>query len=365
MLAILLAAVLAAAPTQDTLVIKDGTRLTGTIVEESPTAGVTIRLEDGTLRRFDPDAIVRIERGSAAPGPAAVAPPQAAPPPGAAVPQGPLDTVYLVSGGRVRGRVIAELPQEGVTIQLPDGSTRRFPSDQITRIEYADGSVRVRREAQPRPPPPPAMPPPQPMPAGPPPPRGYAPIVPFYAALGLGGIGFAGEMGDGVETGDVLEGQFDVWLEGGLRLTPALGLGLYGDIGFGDAGDVYRQACATSGFHDCMSSTAKFGLLLRHTWGATEPVGKWLAVGTGFAWANVSTSDYDGRELVTYTGHEILRLMAGIDLRSNPVFGIGLYGGVSWTSYWDVDVEGLPERSIDDRDFQPLFEGGVRFTLFP
>ena len=50
-------------------------------------------------------------------------------------------------------------------------------------------------------------------------------------------------------------------------------------------------------------------------------------MGTGFAWANVSTSDYDGRELVTYTGHEILRLMGGIDLRSDPVFGVGLYGG--------------------------------------
>ena len=114
-----------------------------------------------------------------------------------------------------------------------------------------------------------------------------------------------------------------------------------------------------------MSSTFKFGLLLRHTWGATAPVGKWLAVGTGFAAASVTTDEDDGREVVTYTGREILRLMGGVDVRSNPVFGVGFYGGVSVTTYTRVDEEGFPEHSIDDRDFQPLFEAGVRFTLFP
>ncbi|WP_242360300.1 hypothetical protein [Anaeromyxobacter sp. SG17] len=386
MLAILLAAALAAAPAQDTVVIKDGTRVTGTIVEESPSTGVTIQLEDGTLRRFDPDAIARIERGGGArqaspagppqsqpPGPAATAPqePRSAPP----VVQGPLDTVFLVSGGRVRGRVIEEV-SEGVTIQLPDGTTRRIPAEQIARIAYADGSVRVRREPYPRPPPPRRPPPPAGPPyAGPPPyaqpaqarpQRGLAPILPVYASFGLGGIGFGGDMGDGIDTGDVLEGQLDLWFEGGARITPAIGLGLYLDVGVGDAGNMYRDACSAAGL-DCMSSTVKFGVLLRHTWGATSPVGKWLAVGTGFAAANVTTSNGDSHELVSYTGHEMLRLMGGVDLRSNPVFGVGLYGGVSWTTYTRIEEEGLglPRRSIDDRGLQPLFEAGVRFTLFP
>ena len=35
------------------------------------------------------------------------------------------------------------------------------------------------------------------------------------------------------------------------------------------------------------------------------------------------------------------------------------------TTYTRIDEQGLPERSIANRDFQPLFEGGVRFTLFP
>ncbi|WP_242345236.1 hypothetical protein [Anaeromyxobacter terrae] len=388
MLAILLAAALAAAPAQDTVIIKDGTRVTGTIVEESPTTGVTIQLEDGTLRRFDPDAITRIERGSGAPQASPAGPPPAGPPPaqpgaaptapqesrGAApVVQGPLDTVFLVTGGRVRGRVIEEV-SEGVTILVPDGTTRRIPAEQIARIAYADGTVRVRREPSPRPPPARRPPPPAGPPyAGPPPyappaqaraQGGFAPILPVYASFGLGGIGFGGDMGDGVSTGDVLEGQLDLWFEGGARITPAIGLGLYLDVGVGDAGNPYRSACSAAGL-DCMSSTVKFGVLLRHTWGANSPVGKWLAVGTGFAAANVTTSNGDSRELVSYTGHEMLRLMGGVDLRSNPVFGVGLYGGVSWTTYSRVEEEGLPRRSISDRGFQPLFEGGVRFTLFP
>ena len=306
MLAILLAAALAAAPAQDTLVTKDGTRLTGTIIEESPTQGVTMKLEDGTLRRFDPDAIVRIERGnwSAAGEPRGAArrlPVRRERRPPATV-NGRLDTVFLAQGGRIRGRVIEELPGEGVTIQLPDGTRRRYHPSDIARIEYADGSVSVRRGPYP-PRPPPAYPPPGPPVAPPPPPqpRGFAPILPVYAALGLGGIGFGGDMGDGVHTGDVLEGQLGIWLEGGARLTPAIGLGLYLDIGVGDAGNVYRAACSVAGL-DCMSTTAKLGLLLRHTWGATEPVGKWLAVGSGFAVANVSTDEDHGHEVVTYTG---------------------------------------------------------------
>jgi hypothetical protein len=279
---------------------------------------------------------------------------------------GRLDTVFLLQGGRVRGRVISELPGEGVTILLPDGTTRRYPSDQIAQIEYADGSVSVRREQYPPRPPPPPFPPPGPPPVAPPPQaQRYPPIMPVYASVGLGGIGFGGDMGGGVETGDVLEGQLGIWLEGGARLTPAVGLSLYLDIGVGDAGDVYRQGVCSAAGIDCMSTTAKLGLMLRHTWGATAPVGKWLALGGGFAFASVSADDYHDHDIVTYTGYEIVRLMGGVDVRSNPVFGVGFYGGVSLTTYTRIDREGVPERSIGDEDFQPLFEGGVRFTLFP
>jgi opacity protein-like surface antigen len=60
MLAILLAAALAAAPAADVIYTADGDRLEGTVVEEGA-AGVAVQLGDGTLRRFGPGQVVRIE----------------------------------------------------------------------------------------------------------------------------------------------------------------------------------------------------------------------------------------------------------------------------------------------------------------
>ncbi len=52
-----------------------------------------------------------------------------------------LDTVFLKGGGRVRGTVIEEDPQVGVTIQLPDGNTRKVPRKTIDRVDYAPGTA--------------------------------------------------------------------------------------------------------------------------------------------------------------------------------------------------------------------------------
>ena len=170
MLALLPAVALTAAPRYDTIITRDGARLAGTVVEESPTKGVTVELPDGTLRRFDAGAVVRIEfadgsvstweapKGNAQPTvgalppaapppaattPAPVTPPAPPPQPPAAAAQeqapqrdanGPLDTVYLVGGGRVRGRVVEFIPKEGLTLQVPDGTVRRYATDQIEKI---------------------------------------------------------------------------------------------------------------------------------------------------------------------------------------------------------------------------------------
>jgi hypothetical protein len=401
MLAILLAAALAAAPRQDTITTQDGARLSGRVVEESPTRGVTIQMPDGTLRRFDPGVVVRIEFAdgsisnwdpAAAPQQATPAPPPPAPPvqaqraPAQAAPRtdpdgfdGPLDTVFLVSGGRVRGRVIEWLPSEGATVQVPDGTTRRYSPEQISRIEYADGSVTRRREPSrlppPRRPPPPAAPPPGYAPPAYEPRRAFArdgtmaPIVPVYLTLGLGGAGFSGRLAGGpdpVRTGDWYEGQLQFGMEGGVRLNRAVSLGLYLDVGVGDPAPQVRLACAASG-EECVATTGKFGLFLKHTWDATKPTSKWLSVGTGFAFANV-TSDLeqeDGEnELFRFSGREMFRLMGGLDVRSNPVFGVGFYGGVSWSTYdeYEDPIEGKYDISNATHS---MIEAGVRLTLFP
>jgi hypothetical protein len=61
----------------------------------------------------------------------------------------PVDTVFLVDGGRLRGSVSEYDPQKGVTIKLIDGTIRKVERAQVARVEYGGAT------ALPPPPPPP------------------------------------------------------------------------------------------------------------------------------------------------------------------------------------------------------------------
>jgi len=398
MLAVLVAALLTAAPNTDTVVTADGTRIQGTVVEESPSKGVTIQADDGTLRRFERGQVARIEfgdgsvstwtTGAVAPAPSApavaqapVAPPAPAPAPAPAPPireergppiAGPIDTVFFLGGGRVRGTVLEESAATGVTIRLLDGNVRRYSRDDIVRIEYADGSVSRRRQ----------VPPQRPMPMGPsqaaplPPPeppiyqprRAGAPLVPVYGAIGLGGTFFGGESFEGLRMSDDFKPQAHIGLEGGLRLSPAVALGVYMDVGAGDvAREVRELYCDGTGL-DCAGTSGRFGFLVRHTWNPSAPTSQWLSLGTGWEFGAVTTDDEVDSDLFTYTGREYVRLGGGVDFRSNAVLGVGFYGSVSWGEYDDVDYNlsrVIPPAVPLGDGMHTTVQFGLRLTLFP
>jgi hypothetical protein len=319
----------------------------------------------------------------------------------AAAPQN--DTVYTANGGRLVGTVVEETPQ-AVTIQLPDGTTRRLSRADVTRIEYADGSVSApSRPAPPAPPPTYRTPPPQPSyppqpppPAYRPPPPAYGPppygppsyppqhrrgmprLMPFWGSFGIGGSfpngkaeGTTVDPTTGIAT-DVpidqrLGSQLGLWFEGGARVTPHLGIGLYLDLGIGDPAGEAQAACSAAGTN-CTASTGRFGVLLRHTFQPYASSTPWLAIGTGYEWADISadTYDYGSESILNYHGWEMLRLMAGVDLRTSPVFGVGLYGGWSFGRYTHADYhDGLGDLSIPSQATHWTIEAGLRFTLFP
>lgn len=326
----------------------------------------------------------------------------------AAAPQ--YDTVYTADGGRLLGTVVEEGPQ-GVSVQLPDGSTRRFDRREVNRIEYRDGSVSTPSRAAPppsyQPAPAPSAPPPSapptyqpppptygPPPYGPPPtyrppppppgrpvaygsPGAMPPVLPFYASFGIGGLFLSGDAGRNVPIGGVPTNvamsdsfqspQLDINMEGGLRLNPHLALGLYVDVGVGDPSSNVRAepACAAAGA-SCTASTGRVGILLRHTFQPAAYSTPWLGVGTGYEWGDVTIQNgYGGsNQYFSYTGWEMLRLMGGVDLRTNPIFGVGLYGGVSvgrYNRYKDAAVD----ASLGRDAFHTMVEAGLRFTLFP
>lgn len=93
----------------------------------------------------------------------------------------PVDTVYLMDGGRLRGRVLVESKTNGVRIKLLDGTTREVPPESVKLVEYGAAAPQV------------------PAPAGPAPAAPGAPpeIAPARGALGAIG-GFFGGVAGGV-----------------------------------------------------------------------------------------------------------------------------------------------------------------------
>ncbi len=302
------------------------------------------------------------------------------------------DTVFTADGGRVVGTVIEEGP-ETISVQLPDGTFRRIPRRDVTRIEYADGSVstfgprapgapapsqppaRPPREEQPPPYAPPRYPPPRypppryPPPPYPPPPRLAStpwpgqPITPLYFSFGLAGAFPFGKIEGGVDVDRVFDPQLDVDLEGGMRLSPHLALGLYADLGYGDPARETRDACRAVGI-GCNAYRTRLGVLVRYTFAPAARMTPWLTAGTGLEWAKITADDYYDDEQFSYRGWEVLRLAGGIDLRSSPTLGVGFYGGVAFGKYYrGEDANG--DFDIDRERFHTTVTAGLRLTLFP
>ena len=179
---------------------------------------------------------------------------------------------------------------------------------------------------------------------------------------------FGGQAEDGVNMDRVFGSQLNVNLEGGLRLTPHLALGLYVDIGVGDPSSEIRQACDQVVGTSCTASTGRVGVLLRHTFSPNAPSTGWIAVGTGGEFGSVNANDVAGSaahaEVFSYSGWEMLRLMGGVDLRTTPVFGFGLYAGVSLGKYSHFE-DPTGQVSLGNQPVHTMAEAGLRIVLFP
>jgi hypothetical protein len=318
------------------------------------------------------------------------------------------DTLFIANGGRVRGSVIEESPQ-AVSIQLLDGSTRRYEIKEVLRIEYGDGSVSTPRP--PPPPPPPAtapgpqvitpqvggapqvivaggaasqqptiivMPCPAPPPAAPvPPPPETAPAVhpggpsssPVYLSLGLGGLTMSGKIEQDVSTSTIFNDQVNLQAEFGLRATPKTAFALYFDLGVGDPSRSISDSSSCVGVDGgCTASTGRLGILVRHTFSPAEPRTGWLAFGTGAEFGSISVNGgHQGgmSKVYSYQGWEALRVMLGYDWRSSSILGFGLYSGVGWGKYTKAEGASGTKIAIADPAYHTMVEAGVRMTLFP
>ncbi len=342
--ALALAVFLTATPEFDTVLLQNGGRVVGTVVEESPTAGVTVQLPGGQLRNVAPAEVFRIEYR---------------------------DGTFGVLGSKPQGAPAPAAPPEPPAAPLPG---------QAAAAPEAPGVAQPPLPPQPPPPPAPPVVGPNQMvypatpvrPSGPVPPPAPAPWrqpgsrapAPFMLALGLGVAVPGGNAEPGYTMSDVYRPQFLFELEGGLRFTPWVMGSLFLDVGVGDAGDFYRADCRAQGGNDCTAVTARFGVQLRYAFTPYAPSTPWISIGTAAEAGTISYDSWSSAYDTTYTGWEVLRLGAGVDFRATPTAGWGLFVNAGFGRYSEVDYQGVT-YDIPSTRLHTWVQGGVRLILFP
>ncbi len=278
-----------------------------------------------------------------------------APPPAA------LDTVYLANGGRARGSVVEDSPTAGVTLQLPDGSFRKFPRAEVVRVEYAGEQA-----APPAyPPPPMAAPPAEPQPAALPPQNTPASVT---FALGLSGAWISGSVSENYGSASDWFGGFgQIDLEGGVRVTPATTLLLQIDFGAGAPTGGLKQFCDSFSF-DCTTGVARIGVAARYAFTPVAASTPWVSAGLGTVGTSVVVKGPGGTETLSFGGWEWLKLGAGWDLRLNRTFGLGAFMGFSFGTFGSVSASGpanFPPPDLGGSRTHTWFTLGARAVLFP
>lgn len=310
-----LAAFLAAAAAYDTVLLQNGGRVVGTVVEENPATGVTVQIPGGQLRTIPPGEVFRIEYR---------------------------DGTFGVVGSKPTA---APAPAEGAAAAAPAASpTPPAPPAQPERAAPPPPPVVAPdQQVYPAVPVYPAAPPPPPV--GSPPPWARRPGPgqpgPFMLAVGAGFAVPGGDAETGLPMREVFTPQFLLELEGGLRLSPWVMASLVLDLGLGDSGDWASAYCRTYGGSDCTTVTARFGVQLRYTFHPAARTTPWVSIGTAAEVGTVSFDSSTSANDLTYTGWETLRLGTGVDFRSTGSAGWGLFLNVSFGRYDQVEDAGI------------------------
>lgn len=337
----------AAAPAFDTVLLQNGGRIVGTVVEESPVAGVTIQIPGGQLRTVAPGEVFRIEYR---------------------------DGTFGVVGGKAEPAAAPAPapPAEPAAPALPDATPEppRPPapaaSPEAPRPPAPPGA------AQPVYPAVPVQPGDPRRPHGPYGPRPGTAGRPFPLMLAFG-LGLAAPGGNATPSGspapggamsDTFQPQLLVELEGGLRLTPHVMASLVMDLGFGDAATQASNRCRSFGGSDCTAFTGRFGLQVRYAFTPLAPSTTWISLGTAGEVAMVSYDASSSSNDLVYTGWEVVRLGAGIDFRSSRGLGWGAFVNAGFGRYSEVDDGGFV-YSLDRTSLHTWVQAGLRIILFP
>jgi hypothetical protein len=200
-----------------------------------------------------------------------------------------------------------------------------------------------------------------------------------------GRLGYAlpfGEIEQGMDVSEVLVGRVPLWVDLGVRLTEAISVGAYLEVGAGIPGPYLDRECARYAADgtacDAETGTLRIGVQGQFHFAPREKLDPWVGLSLGYEWMTfefeLAEPSGDTLDLTQGAhGFELLGLQGGLDFRLNSRVGFGPFAAFTlgrYTSYV-VECEGdcsVVSRASGDFDEPSLHESlvlGVRVVVLP
>jgi hypothetical protein len=203
-------------------------------------------------------------------------------------------------------------------------------------------------------------------------------------------LGYAVPMGktdDDSDMTDSVSGQIPIWLDLGLRLTPNVMLGLYGQYGFGitggDLGDLCDQqetaASAVGVDFGCSVTDVRFGVQAHYHFQPKGEIDPWIGMGFGYEWLTFGISAEGNGQSASLSstgkGFELVNLQLGLDVLAAPSFGVGPFFAFTVGQYDSYSNDcsgsincatfGAADGDIDNKALHQWLYFGVRGVVLP
>jgi hypothetical protein len=185
--------------------------------------------------------------------------------------------------------------------------------------------------------------------------------VDLAARLGYG-VPFGDVGGANGPLGDFYSGHVPLILEVGFRATPALTLGLYGQLGFATVKDGATTGCGRAGI-TCSGSVNRLGLEALYRFDASVKLMPWIGAGFGYEWLDIDSSSAVGDGSVGAKGPEFLNLQLGGDLVLTRVVAIGPFVSLTFARSETATASSggtSIDTDISDKRFHEWLQLGVR-----
>lgn len=196
-----------------------------------------------------------------------------------------------------------------------------------------------------------------------------------------GRLGYAihlGELESGTDLSEMTPGRVPLWVDLGVRLTPAISLGAYLEVGPGIPGRALTRDCdayeALRISCDAQVGTLRLGIQSQLHLAPGKPLDPWIGLTAGYEWTGSELELDDAESELARGVHGFeLGLQGGADFRVSSRVGLGPFAALTFGRYHSYASEcegecGVVPRASGEIAEPSLHEAlvlGVRVVVLP